>query len=167
MFVRICRNFFTLPATGVSVFFKVSDCFPPDAGFVSVSFNHPMKDRVFVFAAILSLSQVWGQTGGLRATNPPRTALVISVQDHFLSVKIHDVPLEEVLRELAQRTHLTVRFHGSVAKKNISVAFENLPLGEGVSRILRDMSYVLTYVEAGSPKGISGLSRLQAIRVLR
>ena len=70
-------------------------------------------------------------------------SLVLSVQcrGETLSVTSEQVPLRAVLAELIRQVPLRVSVTGPVAEELVSVQFSNLPLREGIERILEGKLY--------------------------
>ena len=69
----------------------------------------------------------------------------VAVHDNRLSVDALDVPLQEVLRVLSDRTQLVVTFQGEspLAATPISARFKGLPLDEGLARLIAGWDYAL------------------------
>jgi hypothetical protein len=108
-------------------------------------------DLVLAGVLLLSLGTAWAEDRGAEnRTVPP---FIVSVKDTTLSVKIENVPLGEVLKELTRQAHLEVYLGASSAEEKISAKFDNLPLEEGIKRLLRGKNYTLTYARtAASPR---------------
>lgn len=100
---------------------------------------------------LLSLGSAWAQEA------PP---FFLAVKDNTLSAKIENTPLGEVLKELARLAQLEVYVGGSVAEEKISAQFDNLPIEDGIKRLLGDKNYSLTYART------AGSTRVAEIRVV-
>jgi hypothetical protein len=85
---------------------------------------------------------------------------VVEVRDDLLTVKVQQLPLEQVLKEVAQQSGISLRIQGSLAEP-VSVVFENLPLDDGVKRLLKDRNFVLIY-----SRGPAGAAPQQLTEVL-
>jgi hypothetical protein len=93
---------------------------------------------------LLALGSAWAEEA------PP---FFLSVKDNTLSAKIENAPLGEILRELAHQAQLEVYLGGSIAEEQISTQFDNLPLEDGIKRLLKGKNYTLTYARtAAAPR---------------
>jgi len=97
--------------------------------------------------------------------NPPST-LSVSIHDDRLTVNIDHATLAEVLAELARQADLRVSLSESAGKQVISRSFRDLPLEEGVERLLVGHSHAVLYEEAPSPPGASSVKKIREIIVL-
>jgi hypothetical protein len=89
------------------------------------------------------------------------------VQKGLLSVEIDNAPLEEVLMAIAQQNgfkRLKVQGNAALANK-ISIKFQNLPLDQGIQRILRGRSYSLIYAQTEWDRGKSSPTTLEEVRI--
>jgi hypothetical protein len=91
--------------------------------------------------------------------------LAIDIDKDMLSAKIKKAPLEAVLEELKQKTHLTIEVNGSLAGETVSVEFDPLPLEKGLHTLLRNKSYILTYSRVVSEDGSAPQFRVEGIKV--
>jgi hypothetical protein len=80
-------------------------------------------------------------------------SFVLSVKDSYLSVKIVKAPLGKVLEELGRKVNLKIYMDDFIAREAVSVEFKNLPLEEGIKRILQGRNYMLTYADTLSSNG--------------
>jgi hypothetical protein len=85
---------------------------------------------------------------------------VVEVRDDLLTVKVQQMPLEQVLKEVAQQSGIRLRIQGSLAEP-VSVVFEDLPLDDGLKRLLKDRNFVLMYT-----RGPAGAAPQQLTEVL-
>ena len=69
----------------------------------------------------------------------------------------------EVVAELAQQTGIDVKVQGAAAVERVSTEFTNLPLEEGIKRILQGKNYALTYAEEAPNRIVK--AKIVAIRV--
>jgi hypothetical protein len=84
------------------------------------------------------------------------SARVIRYQNDVLTVRLRSVPIDEVLRDVAQQSGAEVR--GQVREpRDVSAEFEAVPLPEALSRLLGDQAFALVYASGG---------RLKAVRLL-
>jgi len=77
---------------------------------------------------------------------PPKT---ITLKGDKLTVKVNAVPLDEVLQAVVAPSQGEIR--GSVKQPHdVSIEFEDVPLQDGLGRLLGDQNFVLTFRENGS-----------------
>jgi hypothetical protein len=96
-----------------------------------------------------------------------KPAFYLKVQKGLLSVEIDNAPLEEVLMAIAQQNgfkRLKVQGNAALANK-ISIKFQNLPLDQGIQRILRGRSYSLIYAQTEWDRGKSSPTTLEEVRI--
>jgi hypothetical protein len=115
---------------------------------------------------LLLLCFGWGLGGAVASTDAAARTLVLSVEGDRVSATIAQAPLREVLAELARQVPLRLSITGPVAKERVSVSFTNLPLAEGIERILEGRSYVLIYASPQAASGVVGGARIVEIIVL-
>lgn len=83
-----------------------------------------------------------------------------------MTARVQDVPLETVLRELSRRGSLTVSIQGPVASDPVSVRFRNLPLEEGIQKVLEGKEYAIIHnSRPSSDVRHAGLSSVREIIV--
>ncbi len=87
---------------------------------------------------------------GADATVTARPAFVITVRGERLSVALDRAPLGRVLSELARKAKIHVEFPASIQNDLISERFDNLPLEQGISRLLLGRSFAVFYDTASS-----------------
>ena len=73
-----------------------------------------------------------------------------SIQDLRLSVEANGVPLKQVLDELSARNGILFFSHGAAGGEDVSIKLENVPLEEGLKRLLRGYSYVLNPIDVAA-----------------
>jgi len=74
---------------------------------------------------------------------------LIALHEGKLSVQVADAPLWQVLAEVGRLSHThIVWLNGEGKERQISVEFTDLPLAEGLDRILRHRNFVLFYAQA-------------------
>jgi hypothetical protein len=74
---------------------------------------------------------------------------LVRAKDNLLTVKLRDVPLEEVLTEIANQTGIQITFYGQ-AGKNLSADFSDIPLDKGLSRLTRGSDHIFIYRGEGA-----------------
>ncbi|MGH2359618.1 MAG: hypothetical protein ACRDGM_03635 [bacterium] len=87
-------------------------------------------------STLLLLGSCWGLTHGAGPADRASRPVVLSLQGDRLSATIAQAPLREVLAELARQVPLRVSMNGPEAEERVSLSFRNLPLAEGIERIL-------------------------------
>ena len=96
---------------------------------------------------------------------PAQLARGIQFADDSLTVKVTDMPLTELLQEIASQSGLTLVLPGSLQDR-ISVEFHQLPLKEGLRRILRHQNFALEYAEQAPEQGQSTAPRPTKLWIL-
>lgn len=128
-------------------------------------------------ALALRLVVAWGVLSAL-ATRPVLTASaqpddeldaagylrVVRYESGRLSADITDMPLRSLLLELGRQSGARVRIDG-LDDRNVSDAFEQLPLEEALRRLLGDRSFTLTYSQDRSGEGRAAVPQLKELRV--
>ena len=106
-------------------------------------------------ALLLSLLAVAGATPGVAHAADDRR-LTIGYAHDLLSVHLRRAPMHDVLDEVSRQTG--ARIDGLPARPgDVTLAFDDEPLGRGLERLLASQSFVLRYDRAG---------RLAAIQLL-
>jgi hypothetical protein len=81
---------------------------------------------------------------------------VLRYQEDVLTVRLRNVPIDEVLRDVAQQSGAEVR--GQVkTPRDVTAEFDAIPLPEALSRLMGDQAFALVYGSDG---------RLKAVRLL-
>ena len=83
----------------------------------------------------------------LSASGEPKaggSAFFVRVKDNLLTVKLKDVPLEKVLTEIVNQTGIQISIDGPM-EELVSADFSDLPLDEGLKRLLRDFNHIFIY----------------------
>lgn len=76
----------------------------------------------------------------------PGEVMQVKVNNDFLSVKLENAPIQEVLREIARQTDL--KFEGlENAEGKVTQEFENIPLDEGLRKI--SQSFIMIFKKSG------------------
>ena len=68
--------------------------------------------------------------------------LDITLEDGRLSVRARNAPLGRLLEEISRRGKVAIIQVGGVTGQRISVAFSDLPLDQGLRRILKEHNYI-------------------------
>ena len=82
--------------------------------------------------------------------------LSFQFKEGFLSVDIEEVPLDQVLRAIAEEAGIRLVFYGR-PQEEISVTFTDVPLDRGLERVLKGRGFIFLYRGTGN--------RLEAIEV--
>lgn len=83
-----------------------------------------------------------------------------------MTARVQDAPLETILRELSRRLPLTVSIQGPAARDLVTVRFRNLPVEEGIRRVLEGKEYAIIHTPPQSPAmRHAGLSSVREILV--
>jgi hypothetical protein len=101
---------------------------------------------------------------GLASSRDPAdgSGFLVRAKDNLLTVKLMDVPLEEVLTEIANQTGIQITFYGQ-AGKILSADFSDIPLDKGLGRLTRGSDHIFIYRGEGA-KGSSPAIREVIIR---
>jgi len=78
----------------------------------------------------------------------------VSVKDGLLSVNITDTSLLQVARAIEKRSGVWFRGDETLFQEKISVSFNDLPLEEGLKRILTNLSFSLMFDNERKVKGV-------------
>lgn len=108
--------------------------------------------------------------GSLSARAEPRPpgapAWVLVVQGDRLTVELKGVPLGAVLADLARQAGLRVALSEATGQDLVSARFRNMPLDQGIRRLLGPRSYVLVYAPRASGPSAPGPGRISEVMVL-
>jgi hypothetical protein len=88
-------------------------------------------------------------------------AMLIHVAGDHLTVELQGVPLETALAEIGRRTAIEIAIAGSLSR-TISIEFHDLPVEEGLRRLLRGYNWVMLYADSETRAG----STLKKVTVL-
>ena len=91
---------------------------------------------------------------GISATASARNA-DIRFQNGKMSVNLKDTPLIDILSRLEKEKNIQFACNESLLETPISVAFKNLPLEEGLQRILAFLNYSLMFDRHRQVRGIT------------
>jgi HEAT repeat protein len=91
---------------------------------------------------------------------------VVLVAADRLTVQLDRVPLPLVLAQLAHQAGLQVAGSAAAEGVLVSVSFRDLPLAEGIQRLLGHQPHVLAYARAPAAPGAPGRWRLSEIILL-
>jgi len=96
----------------------------------------------------------------------------VQVDGTRLSVHAQDTPLLEILEAISRQSraeiHLERTLEAQIAKEQLTVSFQALPLEEGLRRLLRHKNFILVYSSAGLTEVrvyMEGKGEFQRLRV--
>lgn len=100
---------------------------------------------------LMTAAPCFGAEGGppLPGTVPAAVAAV-AVEDSLLSLRVRNMPLKELLRQVAAQAGVEITVHGP-AELPVSAEFSGTALEDGLKRIAPDFNIILTY--AAEKKG--------------
>jgi hypothetical protein len=106
--------------------------------------------------ALLAVLVTWVQ-GGAADAPPPKTIVLTGDK---LTVTVDAVPLDDVLKAVVAPSNGEIR--GSVKEPHdVTIDFEDVPLRDGLARLLGDQNFVLTYREDGTLRAVTLLGGAQ------
>jgi hypothetical protein len=112
-----------------------------------------------MLTAVLSLC--YGITAWAAGGERPTSSATVTVRQGLLTVDVRDARLADVLHLIGERAGLQVSIDDAVGDL-ITAVFNDVPLDQGIRRLVRGNSLVLLYV---SPKGSEGTPQLTEVRV--
>lgn len=107
---------------------------------------------VVVFSTVLVSGALWALQGDDQPRSPTvdlqeNQKLFVAYSKELLSVDLKNVDLKDMMDKLAQETGAKISVSPLVAKK-LTLSFQNLPLEEGLSLLLKDTDYSVVYGQA-------------------
>jgi len=120
----------------------------------------------YVTVSLTPLSATSQDADGLRTeagTWPTHSSRVVRFANDVLTVEVQDAPLEELLREVARQSGLSIVWYGTISER-ISISFQRLSLEKALTRILRHHSFALAYSQAR--EGQSKAARLRKLWII-
>ena len=98
-------------------------------------------------------------------TRPSQRARLIQFANDHLTVDVKDTSLQELLQEIARQSGLIIVGYGSSAER-ITIEFHQLPLEEGLRRILRHQSFAVEYARLTTEESRSTVLRPKRLWIL-
>ena len=117
--------------------------------------------RILGASGSLLLLFLWACGGGAESGSHD---VLLSIHGERLSATLRQASVGEVFAELARQTGIQVHVEGAAAIETVSMEFTNLPLDEGIKRILQGKNYALTYSDETRDR--LGGAKIVAVRVL-
>jgi len=99
---------------------------------------------VFLFFPFSIVSSGFAKTTSPAVDTSASTGKIL-VRKGTISVNVKDVPLGDVLRQIAEQCNLRIKGKKSVLQEKVSLWFEELPLEQGLNRILASFNYCLMF----------------------
>lgn len=127
---------------------------------------HPYRQRrggpvaALILALLLPAGAAAESEPAAEASPPEPT--VLRYENGTLSARVQRTPLTDVLRQLSEVTGAEIA--GGIAEpREVSGTFENVPLDEGLRRLLGDTSFLLVYCDGGRLCRVSLLEKGQDV----
>lgn len=98
----------------------------------------------FGFGAALALL-LYSSCVSVRAEQQDDPSFLISLNQETLSAKLNGAPLIRVLTEIGEHTDIEINVVEKMKFQPIWAEFKDLPLEEGIRRLLRGQSYTITH----------------------
>jgi hypothetical protein len=105
----------------------------------------------------------WGASASDEAGPQAPARWVVLVEGDRLTVQVDRVPLPLVLQQLARQAGLRVSGSDAAGDVVVSAAFRDVPLDEGIRRLLRAQPHVLVFAGARSGPGAPERTRISQI----
>ncbi|MFQ5937693.1 MAG: HEAT repeat domain-containing protein [Acidiferrobacterales bacterium] len=90
---------------------------------------------------------------------------LVLLADGYLTVRVQDISLRELLDEIARKSGLTVVRYVALDQR-VTLEFHQLSLEQGLRRILRHRSFVLEYAQQTPEKRPSAVARPKTVWIL-
>ncbi len=127
----------------------------------------PLRRRSLVgFLGAVLFFLVTGIPQGVVFADTTSGTVDFSVRGNLLSVQIDQASLREVLGKLARQIPLTVTAPSSVLQDRVSMTFTNVPLEEGIERILQGRQFALISTRSSDTQGRPTQAKVLEIVVL-
>jgi len=125
---------------------------------------------IVILLFVLSCSIVQAQAEDTAETTEAMTvtsprASFIHFENDCLTVKVQDISLKELLNEIARQTGIILTLYSSLEER-ITIQFHDLPLDEGLRRILRNQRIVMKYAQQKPEDTKSPIPRVRRLWVL-
>ncbi len=118
-----------------------------------------MSRFFFWMYIILSLFIPISSTAVLGNNKSVDSSSVIQAKDSLLTVKVKDLPLKKVLKEIASQ--VPIKIVSFVSTEELIVAdFSRLPMRKGLKQLLRDYNYVFVCSPEKSKSGENGIRKV-------
>ena len=127
------------------------------------SLGHMAARFAGLLLVVLALMLTMHGRGSVAGAAQPVSAppIHVEVQRGAMTVDVRGVPLADLLRVVGERAALTVSIHGGDSPL-VTDSFTDLPLDEGIKRLVRGNGLVLTYAPS---QGRARVSVLKEVRV--
>lgn len=105
--------------------------------------KHPVRAAVVTGLLMAIIAFISGEPTW--AAQQP--GFLLSDRGNRMSAQIEKRPLGDVMTALVQQTGLEISVDRSVSHNEVTVAFENLPLGEAIQHLMGDNGYALNFAQ--------------------
>ncbi len=116
--------------------------------------------RGFYFTCILLLLTLSLPSGSVsseyRAKSGP---LVVQFRNNLLTVRVNNLTLKEVLKEISKQTGIEIVSYASI-EMPVSADFSDLVSDEGLKRLIRDFSFIFIYNSLNSKDVRTALTKI-------
>jgi hypothetical protein len=115
---------------------------------------------LLLIAAIVSLNHS-GQDA-VAAENAPPAMAEMAIREGLLSVKLRHAPMADVLLAIGAQAGFEVIIRGDLSAP-VTWSFSDLPLDEGIRRLLADSALVMIYAPSQGQAGLRPLAKVIAL----
>lgn len=106
--------------------------------------NRYIQIGLFTIIVSLNISTINEQQGLFADTPPSEETFEIKFSNGQLSAKLKNSPLEKVLKEIMDQSGARIWLNDAI-DATVTMEFQNVPIREGVRRILKDKNYAFLY----------------------
>ena len=96
-----------------------------------------------MFCAMVAASAFALSTSGAETEAATPSSIEVVVDQGRLTISVQDAPLDEVLQAVGDESGIAIETRGDLAA-SITISFADVPLYEGIRRLLRGHSYMLS-----------------------
>ena len=120
--------------------------------------------RLFFFSAALLMALMPGAQDPMSAAAGQRSEIKINLRGGTLSVHISDMPLADILQTIGDEAGFKLIVLGS-RESRITQNFSNVPLAEGIHRLVGNRSVAIMYQIADAPDNRKKLQNIKEVWV--
>jgi hypothetical protein len=121
----------------------VTPRFEPPAKLHAVTGYRRGSRLIAILCVLASLSGFAQTTSGAETESTTPSSIEVVVDDGRLTISVQDAPLDEVLQAVGDEAGITIEVRGDLTA-SITKSFADVPLYEGIRRLLRGQSYMLS-----------------------
>jgi hypothetical protein len=96
----------------------------------------------------------------LSNTNAPAASSFVELRDGRLSVSATSISIEVLMQQVGAAANFDVLAYGDLSDQSGSWSFSNLPLGEAIRKLLRDINTIITYLPVSPEDAERRISRI-------